>query len=103
MRSAVLCASIAERIFIISEHRSVCGRSGAPFSREGYPLSHLATLDASSPKGTPWSYVGNFAATTKSRPLGEGGCDQREQAEGVSEQQRSPLCFFLPSPVRMVW
>ena len=30
-----LCASIAERIFIISEHRSVCGRSGAPFSREG--------------------------------------------------------------------
>ena len=30
-----LCASIAERIFIISEHRSVCGHSGAPFSREG--------------------------------------------------------------------
>ena len=44
----------------------------------------------------------NFAVTTKSRPLGEGGCDQREQTEGVSEQQRAPLCFFLPSPVRMV-
>ena len=64
------------------------------FTRRGYPLSHLATLDASSPKGTPWSYAGNFAATTKSRPLGEGGCDQREQAEGVSEQQRTPPLFF---------
>ena len=34
-RQVALCASIAERIFIISEHRSVCGHSGAPFSREG--------------------------------------------------------------------
>ena len=31
------------------------------------------TAFASSPKGTPLSYAGNFAATAKSRPLGEGG------------------------------
>ena len=32
---------------------------------------------ASSPKGTPLGYAGNLAATTKSRPLGEGGIAQR--------------------------
>ena len=37
----------------------------------------------SSPKGTPLRYAGNFTAIAKSRPLGEGGCDQREQTEGV--------------------
>ena len=50
--------------------------------RKIYPLS-LATL-ASSPKGTPLRYAGNFAATAKSRPLGEGGCEHSEQTEGVS-------------------
>ena len=37
-----LCASSAERIFIISEHRSVCGRSGAPFSWEGFRTNSLS-------------------------------------------------------------
>ena len=50
-----------------------------------YPLS-LATLD-SSPKGTPYGNAENFVATAKSRPLGEGGCDQREQTEGVTPGQ----------------
>ena len=35
----------------------------------GYPLS-LATL-ASSPKGTPLRYAGNFPATAKAVPLGK--------------------------------
>ena len=30
----------------------------------------------------------NFLATAQSRPLGEGGCDQREQTEGESRPQR---------------
>ena len=34
---------------------------------------------------------GNFTATAKSRPLGEGGCDQREQTEGVF----TPFCKKL--------
>ena len=42
------------------------------------------TTFASSPKGTPLRYAGNLVATANSRPLGEGGCDQREQTEGVT-------------------
>ena len=57
--------------------------------RKTNPLS-LAAL-ASSPKGTPYGTAGNFIATTKSRPLGEGGCDQREQTEGVF----TPFCKKL--------
>ena len=49
-------------------------------SRGGYPLS-LATL-ASSPKGTPLRYAGNLAATTKSRPLGEGGIAAGDDGRG---------------------
>ena len=50
--------------------------------QQQYPLS-LAAL-ASSPKGTPLDNAENFVATTKSRPLGEGGCERSEQTEGVS-------------------
>ena len=35
MRSAVLCASSAEKLFLIEQCRSVCGRSGIVFSQEG--------------------------------------------------------------------
>ena len=35
MRSALLCASSAEKLFIIEQCRSVCGRSGIAFSRDG--------------------------------------------------------------------
>ena len=37
----------------------------------GYPLSHLALLDASSPKGTPYGNVRNLPATTEAVPLGK--------------------------------
>mgnify|MGYP006922315639 CR=1 FL=1 len=78
-----------------------------------YPL-RLTTF-ASSPKGTPLCCAESFAATAKSRPLGEGGCDQREQTEGVSCRQvltegvrpcpkTQPICkksykFFLKKAV----
>ena len=39
----------------------------------GYPLSLLTAFAASSPKGTPLRDAANLPATTKSRPLGEGG------------------------------
>ena len=39
-------------------------------------------LRASSPKGTPLRYAGNFAATTKSRPLGEGGIAAGDDGRG---------------------
>ena len=32
----------AERLFIISEYRSACGRSGIPFSREGFGTNSLS-------------------------------------------------------------
>ena len=35
MRSALLCASSAERIFIISQFWKICGFSRIAFSREG--------------------------------------------------------------------
>ena len=38
-----------------------------------YPLSLLTAFAASSPKGEPLGTAGNFIATAKSRPLGEGG------------------------------
>ena len=46
-----------------------------------YPLS-LATLD-SSPKGTPYGNAGNFVATAKSRPLGEGGIAAGDDGRGI--------------------
>ena len=36
---------------------------------EENPLSLLTAFAASSPKGTPYGTAGNFAATSKSRPL----------------------------------
>ena len=37
---------------------------------------------ASSPKGTPYGTAGNFAATAKSRPLGEGGIAAGDDGRG---------------------
>ena len=45
-------------------------------------------LRASSPKGTPLRYAGNFTATTKSRPLGEGGLTRSGKTEGVTSPPR---------------
>ena len=39
-------------------------------------------LRASSPKGTPLRYAGNFIATAKSRPLGEGGIAVGDDGRG---------------------
>ena len=46
-----------------------------------YPLS--LTSFGSSPKGTPYGTARNFIATTKSRPLGEGGLPRSGKTEGV--------------------
>ena len=53
------------------------------------PLS-LATLD-SSPKGTPLSYTGNFIATAKSRPLGEGGIAAGDDGRGDFPAPSRPI------------
>ena len=53
------------------------------------PCQSLQALRASSPKGAPLRYAGDFAATTKSRPLGEGGCERSEQTEGVTSGKAS--------------
>ena len=58
-----------------------------------YPLSLLTAFAASSPKGTPLSNAGNFAVTTKSRPLGEGGIAAGDDGRGTPGQ--AALCFSL--------
>ena len=47
----------------------------------GYPFSFAAL--SSSPKGAPLGYAGNLAATTKSRPLGEGGIAAGDDGRGI--------------------
>ena len=47
---------------------------------KSYPL-RLTTF-ASSPKGTPLRYAANFPATSKSRPLGEGGIAAGDDGRG---------------------
>ena len=47
------------------------------------PLSLLAAFAASSPKGTPLGCAGNFIATAKSRPLGEGGIAVGDDGRGI--------------------
>ena len=60
-----------------------------------YPLS-LAAL-ASSPKGTPYGTARNFIATTKSRPLGEGGLPRSGKTEGgkTRTQFANLNCIFF--------
>ena len=55
------------------------------------------SLRDSSPKGTPLRYAASFSATAKSRPLGEGGCDQREQTEGVPRLRGRISLLFVPN------
>ena len=56
------------------------------------PLSFAAL--SSSPKGTPLRYAGNFAATAKSRPLGEGVIAAGDDGRGVP-QLRPPVKMRL--------
>ena len=51
------------------------------WNRGDNPLSH-GLRRASSPKGTPLRYAGNFIATAKSRPLGEGGIAAGDDGRG---------------------
>ena len=70
MRSALLCASSAERIFIISRlsHSAECDRRFFSQGRlDTNPLSHLALLDASSPEG------GAFVCCRKAVPQHKAG------------------------------
>ena len=102
MPSALLWAYSAEKLFIISRLSRSAERSKRIFTggvvegngsyracflrkqpRGGHPLSLLTTFAASSPKGTPLRYAGNFPATAKSRPLGEGGLTRSGKTEGV--------------------
>ena len=66
---------------------------------------------ASSSKGTPLSCAGNFPATAKSRPLGEGGLTRSGKTEGVIPQRRAfvesgaanAVCLHDPSRENSVW
>ena len=53
---------------------------------KGHPL-RLTTF-ASSPKGTPLRYAGNFPAIAKSRPLGEGGIAAGDDGRGIPAAPR---------------
>ena len=64
----------------LPERRSA-GPVGAISLLHSYPLS-LAALD-SSPKGAPLGCAGNFVATAKSRPLGEGGIAAGDDGRGI--------------------
>ena len=46
------------------------------------PLSHLALLDASSPKGTPFGAAAKFPATAKAVPLGKVDCRKAARRKG---------------------
>ena len=76
----------------MSEYRSVCRRSGVRFYGEckdkrqrSHPLSLLTAFAASSPKGTPLRYAGNFTATTKAVPL---KADFPRPGEDVAQRQK---------------
>ena len=47
-----------------------------------YPLSHLALLDASSPKGTPFGAAAKFPTTAKPVPLGKVDCRKAARRKG---------------------
>ena len=100
MCSTALCTSSAEELFIISRLSRSAERSkriftggvvaangicSAAFCESaalgGIPPQSLLRK-ASSPKGTPYGNAGNFAATAKSRPLGEGGIAAGDDGRG---------------------
>ena len=60
MRSALLCASSAERIFIISQFWKICGFSRIAFSREGWERTLSVT-----PDGVPAPPKGELLAMTE--------------------------------------
>ena len=107
MRSASLCAYSEERLFLIEQCRSVCGRSGIAFSRVGSqrqtavaaPLSAKARrcgkacigfqraepsqLRCAQQLPRRGSFIRTDRKIPKSSPFGGAGCDQREQTERV--------------------
>ena len=70
--------------------------AGAFVLRHLYPL-RLATL-ASSPKGTPLGYAGNFSATAEAVPLGKVASPQA-MTEGVLLPRSRTSCRRRCNPV----
>ena len=62
-----------------------------PKSLPQHPLSH-GLRRASSPKGTPLSYTGNFAATIEAVPVGKVAKPQA-LTEGVSQKRTPPVAY----------
>ena len=61
----------------------MCRSAAMPGSTSAsYPLSHLALLDASSPKGTPFGAAAKFPATAKAVPLGKVDCRKAARRKG---------------------
>ena len=75
----------------VVEENGICSAAFCESAALGGIPPQSLLRKASSPKGTPYGNAGNFVAAAKSRPLGEGGCDQREQTEGVF----TPFCKKL--------
>ena len=93
MRSALLCAYSAEKLFIIEQCRAVCGPPGIAFSRVGSwrktavaaplsakarrggewarPLSQCLSALTALPKGEPLAVHANFISLPRPLPLGE--------------------------------
>ena len=90
MASACALAIISGIGFFIRDSEKPAGFSESPFHGRGYPL-RLTTF-ASSPKGTPLSYTGNFAATTEAVPLGKVAKPQA-LTEGVSQKRTPPVAY----------
>ena len=61
--------------------------------QRSHPLSLLTAFAASSPKGTPLRYAGNFTATAKSRPLGEGGIAAGDDGRGIRGAHSKSSCL----------
>ena len=66
--------------------------------RPNDPLSLLTAFAASSPKGTPFSIAANFIATTKSRPLGEGGIAVGDDGRGSPASLTLSVCSLRSQP-----
>ena len=105
MRTALLCAYSAEKLFRIEQCRAVCGPPGIAFSRVGsqrktavaalvscgnsraavsvLALSVIAARCQLSQGESLWQNW-KVCRTAKASPFGRGGCDQREQTERAS-------------------
>ena len=70
MRSASLCAYSAEKLFLIEQCRSVCGRSGIAFSRVGKLPQSKPDGFASSLWEGAFGIAGKFLAKVQALQVG---------------------------------